>query len=176
MDDYVTIKELAEIIGLDKSNARKYVIDNGFEFDKIRTPETQNQLTLVLTTEQAEQVKQLRLSHGFTINGHAQLADVAKTAVFYIIQLVPELDCKRVKLGYTGNLNARLRAHRTACPNAKVLAYYPCLETWELAAIASITREGCELIGNEVYQTSDLDMMVDRADTFFAIMPLSLIG
>lgn len=175
MDGYVTIKELAEEIGIDKSNARKYVIDNGFQFEKIRTLETQNQLTLVLTIEQAEQVKQLRLSHGFAINGRAQSAGTSKTTIFYIIQLVPELDCKRVKLGYTGNLNARLRAHRTTCPNAKVLAYYPCLETWELAAIASITREGCELIGNEVYQTSDLDMMIDRADTFFAIMPICIV-
>ncbi len=171
MNSHITLKRLAEEIGIDKSNARKYVLDNGFTFEKIRSAETQNQLTLALPIEQANQVKQLRLSQGFPVNGHAEFRDTLKTGTFYIIQLIPELDNKRVKLGYTGNINSRLRAHQTTCPKANILAQYPCRETWELAAIASITRKNCELIGNEVYQVCDLDMVLEQAEDFFGIMP-----
>ncbi len=171
MNRYVTIKEIAEELGIDKSNARKYILDNGFTFEKHRTADTQNQLTLVLPNDQAEQVKQLRLSQGFSMNGQDGLVDTSKVEIFYIIQLVPELDSKRIKFGYTGNLNSRLRAHRTTCPNAKVLAQYPCHDAWEIVAIASITREDCQLIGNEVYQAGDLDKLIERAEAFFGLMP-----
>lgn len=171
MDGYVTIKEIAEEFGIDKSNARKYILDNGFVFEKTRTAETQNQLTLVLPTDQAGQVKQLRLSQGFSVDGQNGIVDVDKVGTFYIIQLVPELDDRRVKFGYTGNLSGRLRAHQTTCPNAKVFCQYSCRDAWEITAIASIAREGCQFISNEVYQVDNLDKLMQRAEDFFSLMP-----
>lgn len=40
---------------------------------------------------------------------------------FYIIQLIPEVLPNRVKIGYTDNLDVRLKEHQTAAPTAKLI-------------------------------------------------------
>ena len=41
--------------------------------------------------------------------------------VFYVISLEPELDPGRMKVGFTTNINERLRSHRTSAPFAEVV-------------------------------------------------------
>lgn len=172
-NEYVLLGDLANEFGIDKSNLRKYVLDNDIKPDKMRLPQSNNQLTLVLSREQAALVRQLRQSQGFEINGKSNDGPVIKVdvGVFYIIQLVPLLSLTRIKLGYTTNIKSRLRAHRTTCPNAKVLKQYYCKEIWEMAAIDSITCKNCTLIGSEVYDTDSAEQLIEQADQFFSIMP-----
>ncbi|MGD2086322.1 MAG: hypothetical protein PVH61_09085 [Candidatus Aminicenantes bacterium] len=89
---------------------------------------------------------------------------------FYIIQLVPEAIPNRVKLGYTDDLNQRLREHQTSAPTSKMIGHWKCKRYWEQAAIDSITRENCKLVLNEVYE-GDVDQFIERAKDFFALMP-----
>jgi hypothetical protein len=89
---------------------------------------------------------------------------------FYIIQLVPEALPNRVKLGFADNVDQRLNEHRTAAPTAKLLKSWPCKRSWEYAATDSITREGCKLVLNEVYE-GDISGFLERAGQFFAVMP-----
>ena len=91
---------------------------------------------------------------------------------FYIIQLVPEAIPNRVKLGYTDDLNQRLREHQTSAPTSKIIGHWKCKRYWEQAAIDSITRENCELVLNEVYE-GDVDQFIKRAKDFFDLMPKS---
>jgi hypothetical protein len=172
-NEYVLLKDLADEFGIDKSNLRKYILDNDVKPEKIRLPEANNQLTLVLSKEQAVLVRQIRQSQGFEIGGENNNVPIIRTdtGIFYIIQLVPLLSPARIKLGYTINIKNRLRSHRTTCPNAKVLEQYPCKEAWEMAAIDSITREGCTLVGNEVYDTNSIEQLMEQANQFFSIMP-----
>jgi hypothetical protein len=89
---------------------------------------------------------------------------------FYIIQLVPEALPNRVKIGYADNVDQRLNEHRTAAPTAKLLKTWPCKRSWDYAAMDSITREGCKLVLNEVYE-GDITGFLERAERFFALMP-----
>ena len=89
---------------------------------------------------------------------------------FYIIQLVPEALPNRVKIGFSDNVEKRLNEHQTAAPTAKILKAWPCKRSWDYAAMDSVTREGCKLVLNEVFE-GDIDGFVVRGDQFFAIMP-----
>jgi len=63
---YITLRQLARDIGLDTSNTRKYVLKQGFEFVKIRTHESGNQLVNALSEQDAETIKLIRQKEGYT--------------------------------------------------------------------------------------------------------------
>jgi hypothetical protein len=168
MSDYVSLKELADELGLDRSNMRKYVLKHGFMPTNVRTADSRSQLTLALSAEDAEAVRQLRTSQGYT-SGYKPMEN--GDGYFYVIQLIPELDPCRVKLGWTNGLDGRLASHRTAAPTAQLIKAWPCKKAWELAAMASLTRMGCTLIANEVYTCDSVDAVVSRGDQFFSLMP-----
>jgi len=87
-----------------------------------------------------------------------------------LIQLVPEALPNRIKVGFADNAEKRLAEHRTAAPTAKLLKTWPCKRSWDYAAMDSITRDGCRLVLNEVYE-GDVEGFVRRGDQFFALMP-----
>lgn len=173
MAKYITLKQLTRELGLDKSNLRRYILKHGFSFIKIRTPESRSQLTLALSLEDAEAVRMLRESNGF---GPKQQPVQNDVGYFYIIQLIPELNPLRVKLGLASDVESRLRAHRTSAPTAQLVKAWPCRKAWESTAIASITRVGCNLIANEVYECDDLRRLISYTDDFFRIMPKVING
>lgn len=167
MQEYVSLKQLAREWGIDSSNARKYVLAQGFSFLKRRTASSHGQLANVLSKEDAETITAIREEQGFTgkiVMGNGE-------GWFYIIQLIPELGPLRVKLGFASNVQNRLQAHRTAAPTAQLVKAWPCKRVWERAVMDSVTREGCELIANEVFECDDLIMLQNRGDEFFALMP-----
>jgi hypothetical protein len=167
-EDYVSIKDLAKRLGMDRSNARRYVMKLGYSFHKRRTPDSGRQLTLCVTGAEAEEISSQRQDKGFLASSVVAVSDLG---VFYVIQLVPDLDPRRLKLGFAENLEQRLSQHRTAAPTARVLRAWPCKRPWELTAIDALTREGCRLILNEVYECDDLDRLVKRGDAFFSMLP-----
>jgi hypothetical protein len=89
---------------------------------------------------------------------------------FYIIQLVPEENPNRIKIGYTDNLEQQLTDHRTTNPTLKLVESWPCKCAWEQAANAGVTRVGCQRIGGEVF-AGEAHAFKDRAEAFFALMP-----
>jgi hypothetical protein len=48
-DGFVSIKELAQRLGMDRSHARRYVLKLGYSFHKRRTSDSGSQLTLCVT-------------------------------------------------------------------------------------------------------------------------------
>jgi hypothetical protein len=172
MENYVLLKDLARELGLDKSNTRKYVLKAGFSFLKVRTPEGRGQLTLALAVEDAETIRELRQSQGYVIGKHpGKIITDNGDGFFYIIQLVPELEANRVKLGFATDVDSRLQSHRTAAPTAQLVKAWPCKRSWEPTAITSLTREDCELLSGEVFRVGNLDLLIERGNAFFAIMP-----
>lgn len=167
-DDFVSIKDLAKRLGMDRSNARRYVLKLGYAFHKRRTPDSGSQLTLCVTSADADEIASQRADNGFIASTVVNVSDVG---VFYVIQLVPDLDPKRLKLGFAESLEQRLSQHRTAAPTARVLRAWPCKRTWELTTIDALTREGCRLILNEVFECDDPDVLLKRGDNFFSILP-----
>lgn len=165
--DFVSLKELAGILGLDRSNTRKYVLGLGYKPHKRRTADSRSQLTLTLSRAEAEAVIEKRQEQGF-IGGKSVVSDCG---FFYVIQLVPEIAPQRVKLGFASTVLDRLQQHRTAAPTADLLKSWPCRKTWELTAMDSLTRQGCRLIANEVFDCDDLDALLGRGDHFFQQLP-----
>ena len=89
---------------------------------------------------------------------------------FYIIQLVPDIKPERVKLGYSDNIEKRLKTHRTTAPTAKLLKSYPCKRTWEPVVIGLVTH-GCQDVGGEVFDCDSLCAIVERCNGVFRLMP-----
>src|SRR3990170_171820 len=116
-ETYVSIKELAMRLGMDKSHARRYVLKLGFKPQKRRTPDSANQLTLTVTAVEAEAIVQQRLDQGFLSSDKAVPYDVG---FFYVIQLIPELAPLRVKLGFANDMSDRMAQHRTSAPTATI--------------------------------------------------------
>jgi hypothetical protein len=167
-DEFVAIKDLAKRLGMDRSHARRYVLKLGYTFHKRRTPDSGSQLTLCVTSAEADQIVSQRADKGFIASTVVAVSDVG---VFYVIQLVPDLDTKRLKLGFAESLEQRLSQHRTAAPTACVLRAWPCKRSWEITAIDALTREGCRLILNEVFECDEPDSLVARGDAFFGMLP-----
>jgi hypothetical protein len=172
MSDFITLKNLAAELGIDKSNLRKYILEKIAEVQlvKIRTPETHRQLVSALSLEDAEIVRQFRAKLGFAANKTFAIED--GQGVFYVIQLIPELDPNRIKLGFANSIEPRLQAHRTAAPTAKLIKVWSCKRTWEIAAMDSATRIECQLIANEVFTCDNLDNLVNRINSFFEQLPI----
>lgn len=166
--DYVSIKELARRLGMDRSHARRYVLRLGYSFHKRRTADSGGQLTLCVSSVEAEQIASQRAGQGY---GGATVVSVSDVGVFYVIQLVPDLDPRRLKLGFAESLEQRLAQHRTAAPTARVLRAWPCKRIWEPAAIDAVTRQGCRLVLNEVFDCDDPEALIARGEGFFGLLP-----
>lgn len=169
MSDNVMLKEIAQALNMERSHARKYIIKQGFHPVMLRTPNSGGQVCFSLTREDADAVIKLRRQQGYAQSQSVPLD--ASSGHFYVVQLVPDLDPNRLKLGFAVDVRDRLDSHRTTCPTAVVLKQWPCRRAWEIAAMASITRRGCRLIGSEVYQCTVLDAVIAQGNEFFAIMP-----
>jgi len=177
--EFVTLAQLAIEFGLHRTNVQKYVRRHGFSPIMVRTPESRRQLTLALTADEAEAVRELRQTEGF-IDSFTPARSIPQNDIqnvqngegyFYIIQIVPELAPNRIKLGFAGDVQARLKSHYTLAPTAIIVKSWPCKRSWESIAITSITRTECNCIGGEVFECQDLSRLIDRADEFFSIMP-----
>lgn len=89
---------------------------------------------------------------------------------FYLIQLEPEHDPGRFKLGFTMDLDGRLQKHRCSAPFAQYVASWPCKRVWERAAIDCLTN-GCEQLHTEVFRAPSLQQVAIQAQSFFSMMP-----
>ncbi len=89
---------------------------------------------------------------------------------FYVIQLEPDHDPGRFKAGFTVDLDGRLQTHRCSAPFAEYRQSWPCKRAWERTAI-ECTTAGCEQIHTEVFRVASLELVVQRVDSFFALMP-----
>lgn len=88
-----------------------------------------------------------------------------------MIRLVPELDARRLKLGFADDLPSRLVQHRTAAPTAAVIKSWPCKRAWERTVMDCLTLVNCRLILNEVFECDDVDALIARAEKLFELLP-----
>jgi hypothetical protein len=165
---FVSLKQLAVELGMDRSHARRYVLRLGIEPHRVRTPDSQNQLTLAVTMRQADMIRAKRQEAGFL----GEMKPITGEAgVFYVIRLVPELDPSRIKLGFADDLASRLAQHRTAAPTAAVVKSWPCRRHWEGTVMDCLVHVQCRLILNEVFECGDVEALVSRGDSFFGLLP-----
>jgi len=63
-EGFVSIKELAQRLGMDRSYARLYVLKLGYSFHRRRTSDSGSQLTLCVSAFEAGEIGAHRANHG----------------------------------------------------------------------------------------------------------------
>lgn len=127
-----------------------------------------NQLISYLTLNDFEVVKK-HLGEAMPQRDENHCEQHIDRGVFYLIQLEPEHDPGRFKVGFASNLSERMRQHRCAAPLAKVLGAWACLPLWEKTAIDCVTQSSKQL-HTEVFRTDDIAEVRKKCDEFFPIM------
>lgn len=169
--EHVTLKEIAPRLQMDRSRARRWILQNGFEFVRVRDIESK-QTAIALTIEDAERAIELRSQKGFisTDSQGNQVIPIDSAGVFYAICLMPDIAPNRIKFGFASSLQARIDAHRTTCPHLELIKKWPCKSVYEPAAIAIAANGSAKLYGNEVYDVESIHETIDRLDKFFAML------
>ena len=167
MEDRVKFTEIANRLGIDRSTVLRVVkrISSELGIEPIKG----KQNVLYLSRANAEALIAYYESQQ-NRSGEDIESSPSRFGFFYIIQLVPEAIPNRVKIGYTDNLKHRLSEHRASAPTAKLIKSWPCKRSWDYAVMDCITKEGCELVLNEVYE-GDIQGFIERAERFFELMP-----
>lgn len=165
--DWISLIEISRKYGKRVQSVHKIVNRLQLETLKLKSFETHGQKVSHIRHEDYEKVCDYLESQ--SVNS-ADVVSQNSSGVFYLIQLEPEHDPGRFKLGFTMNIRERLRSHRTAAPFARLVKTWPCKLLWEKTAIESITVESKQ-IHTEVFRSNDLERVCRRADSFFALMP-----
>src|SRR5215475_5962093 len=177
MVDYLSFFDLAQKLGVSYDTVRRTIARYGDELEstvlKRKTSSSRDALTQCISLDAANRlITFLDSKTNDNSKNDDQEFFFQWFGYFYIVQLVPELMPNRVKIGYTDNLEQRLREHQTSAPTARYVKYWACKRSWDQCVMDSITRSDCQLVMNEVYE-GDVTLCVQRADEFFALMPTS---
>jgi hypothetical protein len=171
-EEYLSLRKLSEMLGINNSQTRKYVLKLGYNPPQARTPDSRGKLTYVFTGEEAESIIKARREQGFVTAETRGIPTVTQdVGVFYLVQIIPELNPNRLKLGFAADVQQRLSEHRTSAPTASILKTWPCKRSWESTVTDCLAGYDCELILNEVYECKDLQKLLEMADRLFAILP-----
>ena len=173
-DDIIAVIDVAEDLGLLKQTIFKVLKRLDITPRKVRDKSRNNQFVSFVTTAEAQRVAAECLPNSPTDTPDGRiigdLAESSGIGFFYVIQLEPEHDPGRFKVGFASNIKERLRQHRCSAPFSTVLQTWPCRRTWESAAI-DCTTEGCVQIRTEVFRADSLEAVLRRGGSFFGLMP-----
>lgn len=171
---YVSFYELADEFQVGIDTIRRNVRRLGLQVHSLTTPTSKGSRLNHLSLEDS-QILRTHFESAATKEA-ADEADFDQSNVlqrygyFYLIQLVPEALPERIKIGFTDNIEQRLNEHRCSAPTARLLKTWRCKRCWDQTAMDAITREGCSLVLNEVYE-GDVEGFIQRGDAFFAQLP-----
>lgn len=168
----IAMGELADELGIYKQTVFKIANRLGIQTVKRRDRSRGNQVIAVVTETDAnairDEVVQGRRSR---VQDSADAVEFAPDeGWFYLMQLEPDHDPGRFKVGFTTDLDGRLRHHRCSAPFATYLQTWPCKRLWERAAI-DCTTAGAEQLHTEVFRAASLKEVMAKGDSFFAVMP-----
>jgi hypothetical protein len=168
----IAVAELADELGTYKQTIFKIAKRLAIQPMKRREPTRGNQLIALVTEADAAAIR-AAFAEGRRsgVQGNSDILEFAPDeGWFYLIQLEPEHDPGRFKVGFTTDLEGRLRHHRCSAPFAVYKKTWPCRRTWERAAIDCMTI-GHEQLHTEVFRGASLDEVATRGDQFFMVMP-----
>ena len=170
-DELISVTQVAEELGRRKQFIFKLVDRFAIEKTMQKSSLSRGQKIAYILKSGLEQIKNYLAISAEVYGSSSEVVFESSTAgVFYLIQLEPEHDPGRFKLGFASNLEERLRAHKTAAPYSIVVKTWPCKLLWEKTAIDSVTQ-GCEQIHTEVFRHCSMTEIEHRCDRFFELMP-----
>ena len=166
----ISVIEAAKEIGLRKQSLFRIIKRLKIEVSREKSSNHAGQFISYISENDLKLVSDQVQKSGKKESDEEPVNGFTAKGVFYLIQLEPDHDPGRFKLGFATTIQERLRQHRCAAPFAKVIASWPCHILWEKTAIDSITQ-GCEKIHTEVFRTNDISEIEKRCKRFFEIMP-----
>ena len=169
-DDMISVIEAGSQLGRRKSTIFKVMKRLGIHPHKRRDAASGNQVVAYLTLAEFERVKAAIAERVAAEPDGGDGFVSAEIGVFYLVQLEPEHDAMRFKVGFASNMAERLRALRCSAPFAVVVKTWPCRRLWEKTAIECVSN-GCEQLHTEVFRCSSLEVVVAKCDQFFGMMP-----
>jgi hypothetical protein len=175
-EELISVIDIASQHSKGKATVFRILNRLGIEPTKRRSSAGKNQLVSYITQEEFRRVTielQAITSRDDLEPSESEVGDdfvSAEVGVFYLIQLEPDLDPSRFKVGFAAGMSERLRHLRCSAPFAVVVRTWPCRRLWEKTAIDSVAV-GCERLHTEVFRTASFEEIVARCERFFAIMP-----
>jgi len=169
----ISVKDAGLQLGRRKQTIFKVINRLGIDIQKRRDQSSRNQFVAYISQADFKRIREDLLSNAKSLNGsseNSQLNDTDERGVFYLVQLEPDHDPGRYKVGFAVNMSDRLRVHRCSAPFSKVLQKWPCKRLWEKTAIDCITASS-ERLHTEVYRSSSLQEIIERGNAFFKLMP-----
>ncbi len=172
-DDRISVIEAAQAVGYGKQAVFKILNRLGVETFKERSQDHNGQAIAYIALEDFQLLQNDVASRQGAATGDPETeGDLLglDDGVFYLIQLEPEHDPGRFKVGFAININERLRAHKCSAPFAHVVKAWACKRRWERTAIDCVTSK-CLQLHTEVFRADAVAAVIEKCDEFFAIMP-----
>jgi len=164
--DLITIREMAELLGRDRSSTHKAIKKRGVRTFEVRSADTGGQLAKAVERSVFEELKD---EMGVD---KRPVEESTGPGYFYAITIAPDLAGHRLKFGFARDVDRRLQEHRCAAPTAEVLRTWPCRKTWECAALDVVSAVStCVTNSPEVFDVYDIAGVFERLDQFFGLLP-----
>ena len=167
-EDLISVIDVAKEIGKHKAYVFKIINRLGIETVKEKNSDAKGQKIAFITSVDYDRLKEYLVGNADDPDSPTVQPNIG--GVFYLIQLEPEHDPCRFKVGFTTNIEERLRSHKTVAPFSKILKIWPCKLLWEKTAIESVTN-GCERLHTEVFRAESIAEVQVKGNQFFALMP-----
>lgn len=168
----IPVVELARELKTQRGPIHKIVKRLGIVPMDSRLKNKGNQKVKVITHEEADRVRDEYWRNAKTAAAESggQELPVGGPGIFYLLQLEPELDPSRIKLGWTSHLDNRLTDHRCSAPFVICIKTWPCRSTWESAALDCLGN-GLERLHTEIFRGADVEELVRKGNEFFGLLP-----
>ncbi|MCL2413085.1 MAG: hypothetical protein FWC98_02995 [Bacteroidales bacterium] len=168
----IPIRKLASEVGRHPNKFHEWVRKHGFEIIKEKLPSSEHRGVPVSTVseEDANTIREMiiDLNSSQTSTHRSKLG-----GYFYIIQLEPDKDPNRIKLGFANDVQLRLRKHQCSAPYAKIIKTWECKSLWEKTIIDIATLSEKKLneskIDTECFDVESISATTDRIDIFFKL-------
>lgn len=169
-NDRISVIDAAKQLGLRKQTAFKMLKRLRIEVAKEKSESHKGQAIAYISQADFKRLEAETLLGRVDDGDDPMFFNDLESGFFYLIQLEPDHDSGRFKLGFAANVAERLRAHRCSAPFAMILGSWPCKRLWERTAIDCVTV-GCEQLHTEVFRCDDITTVAARCEQFFGIMP-----
>ena len=182
--DVMNVYELAELLNVSRPNAsrlaRRHEGKLGIQRVEARAASTQR-IVAYMRYDGERLVEHIKAKISSRIalrkaKAHRKLereaipqppAPSSRNELFYLIDLYPG-HTDIYKIGWTSDIEQRLRTYRTTSPNLHRVKSWPCKREQDAEATRyAMTFRGLERLGPETFQTSDIETVVNYLDQFF---------
>jgi hypothetical protein len=172
----ITVIEGADRLGVRKQTVFKVLKRLGIETRKERHSAHRGQCMAYITVSDFQRVQEELTArrNGLPLDsGENTSKDLSPVefGLFYLIQLEPDHDPFRFKVGFTAYMPERLRHLKCSAPFATILGTWTCKLLWEKTAIECVTA-GCEQVHTEVFRSKSLEEIRAKCQRFFDQMPV----